>query len=324
MYRYRKIAGIIFIIFSMVLGLAACDSAAEETTEEVQEAEQAEETQEIKKPIWERSGAEVMAGIEQRLSDQDLFDGEFSLLRSSQTDEDGDLYFIQKDSVQSNCCYSFIEDDQGNVEKFSLLCSDYTDQEGILSFLVGTSALLMECDVAGRYETLSQAKSAFSQILDNAEGDIAEEVMDGAKYAVGVKGTLAVIIVSKEEEVSSSDETSETTVESDPPSTSSSISESTQMTTAQRNALKSAKSYLDYTAFSYNGLIDQLEYEEYSHEDAVYAVEHCGADWNEQAAKMAKQYLDYTSFSRNGLIDQLEYEGFTHEQAVYGVEANGY
>ena len=47
-------------------------------------------------------------------------------------------------------------------------------------------------------------------------------------------------------------------------------------TISQKNALKSAKSYLSFSAFSYNGLIKQLEYEEYSHEDAVYAVDNNG------------------------------------------------
>lgn len=96
------------------------------------------------------------------------------------------------------------------------------------------------------------------------------------------------------------------------------------MTTGQRNALKSANSYLDFTALSYEGLITQLEFEEYTHEDAVFAADNCGADWNEQAARAAKSYLEFTSFSKDGLIEQLEYEGFTHEQAVYGAEANGY
>lgn len=96
-----------------------------------------------------------------------------------------------------------------------------------------------------------------------------------------------------------------------------------KITISQSNALKSAKSYLEYSSFSYNGLIEQLEYEKYSHEDAVYAADNCGADWNEQAAKSAESYLAYSSFSRDSLIEQLEYEGFTHEQAVYGVEQNG-
>ena len=92
---------------------------------------------------------------------------------------------------------------------------------------------------------------------------------------------------------------------------------------SKQNALKSAQSYLRYSAFSYQGLIDQLEYEGYPKEDCVYAVDNCGADWFEQAVKCAESYLKYSSFSYSELVDQLEYEGFTHEQAVYGAKQNG-
>jgi protein of unknown function DUF1535 len=78
------------------------------------------------------------------------------------------------------------------------------------------------------------------------------------------------------------------------------------------------------TSFSYTGLVDQLTYEGFTSEQAVYGADHCGADWNEQAALKAASYLDMSAFSREGLIDQLEYEGFTHDQAVYGVTQNGY
>lgn len=101
-------------------------------------------------------------------------------------------------------------------------------------------------------------------------------------------------------------------------------SEYENMTTGQKNALNQALSYLSFSAFSYQGLIEQLEYEKYTHEDAVFAADNCGADWNEQAVKKAKSYLEFSSFSREGLIEQLEYEGFTHEQAIYGAEQNGY
>ena len=95
-------------------------------------------------------------------------------------------------------------------------------------------------------------------------------------------------------------------------------------TIGQKNARATAKDYLNYTAFSYSGLVEQLKYEGFTTEEATYAVDNCGADWNEQAAKMAQNYLDYTSFSRSGLIEQLEFEGFTTEQAEYGVQAVGY
>lgn len=88
----------------------------------------------------------------------------------------------------------------------------------------------------------------------------------------------------------------------------------------QTNALRSAKGYLAVMPFSYQGLVEQLEYEQYSHNDAVYAADNCGADWNEQAKKSAKSYLSTSAFSESGLIEQLEYENFTHDQAVHGVE----
>jgi colicin import membrane protein len=99
--------------------------------------------------------------------------------------------------------------------------------------------------------------------------------------------------------------------------------EAAKGTVAQQNAKESAESYLDFTAFSYTGLIDQLEFEGYSTEDATWAVDRVEVDWNEQAAKSAASYLDFTSFSRQGLIDQLEFGGFTPEQAAYGADQAG-
>ena len=93
----------------------------------------------------------------------------------------------------------------------------------------------------------------------------------------------------------------------------------------QRNALRSAQTYLSAgMGFSYSSLENQLEYEGYSTEDATYAVDHCGADWDEQAAIKAKNYINSMSFSRSGLIEQLEFEGFSQSQAEYGATAVGY
>ena len=85
------------------------------------------------------------------------------------------------------------------------------------------------------------------------------------------------------------------------------------------NALSQALSYLSHSDFSYSGLVDQLEYEGYSQEACIYAADHCGADWYEQALKSAKSYLSHSHFSYSGLVDQLEYEGFTSDEANYGV-----
>jgi hypothetical protein len=92
---------------------------------------------------------------------------------------------------------------------------------------------------------------------------------------------------------------------------------------SQQNAVSKAEDYLDYTSFSRQGLIQQLEFDGFSTEDATFAVDHVTVDWNEQAAKKAKDYLDYTSFSRSGLINQLEFDGFTPAQAAYGVAETG-
>ena len=97
-----------------------------------------------------------------------------------------------------------------------------------------------------------------------------------------------------------------------------------EATLGERNAAKKALDYLAYTPFSYSGLVEQLKFEGYTHEEAVYGVDRCGADWNEQAALKAQDYLNYSSFSRAGLIAQLEFEGFTRQQAEYGVQAVGY
>lgn len=94
-------------------------------------------------------------------------------------------------------------------------------------------------------------------------------------------------------------------------------------TTGEKNALKKAKSYLEYSAFSRDGLIGQLEFEGYTNSEATYGADNVGADWNEQAIKKAGQYLEYSAFSYTGLVEQLEFEKFTHEQAVYGVDNCG-
>ena len=105
------------------------------------------------------------------------------------------------------------------------------------------------------------------------------------------------------------------------PDTSKTSEQETSLTTEQSSALEMADRYLEYTSFSHDGLVDQLEYEGFSTEDATYAADNCGADWNEQAAKKAQSYRDMQAFSHKGLVDQLKYEGFTAEQAEYGASA---
>lgn len=92
------------------------------------------------------------------------------------------------------------------------------------------------------------------------------------------------------------------------------------ITMGEKMALASAKNYLRTMGFSKKGLINQLEFEGYTTEEATYAANNCGANWKEEAVRVAKNYLKTMSFSKQGLIDQLEFEGFTSEEAAYGVE----
>ncbi|WP_164169661.1 Ltp family lipoprotein [Ruminococcus flavefaciens] len=103
----------------------------------------------------------------------------------------------------------------------------------------------------------------------------------------------------------------------EPPTTKPNVSK------GQENALKQAKSYISHSAFSYNELIEQLEYEKYSHDEAVYGADNCGADWNAEALEQAKSYINMSGFSYTGLIEQLEYEQFTSDQARYGADNCG-
>ena len=95
------------------------------------------------------------------------------------------------------------------------------------------------------------------------------------------------------------------------------------MTPSQANAVGSADSHLNYSNFTRLGLIDQLEYQEFTAENATFAVDYVGADWMAQAAGSAASYLEYSSFSCGSLTDQLEYEKFTAAQAAFGAQSTG-
>jgi len=161
--------------------------------------------------------------------------------------------------------------------------------------------------------TVSDGKASDSdmvQIIVDKQEKIAEEVEDEAIEEI------PEVEFSEEEEITEEEEPveEEPIVEEKP----------NEATLGEKNAALKALDYLAYTPFSYSGLVEQLKYEGYTHGEAVYGVDKCGADWNEQAALKAEDYLNYSSFSRTELIAQLEFEGFTRQQAEYGVQAVGY
>ena len=94
-----------------------------------------------------------------------------------------------------------------------------------------------------------------------------------------------------------------------------------RFTRSEENAIRSAESYLSFSAFSRSGLIEQLEFEGFTNAEATLAVDYLDVEWNRQAALSAESYLDFSAFSRSGLIEQLKFEGFTSDQATRGVDS---
>lgn len=87
----------------------------------------------------------------------------------------------------------------------------------------------------------------------------------------------------------------------------------------RRNAIKSAESYLKHMSFSRKGLVDQLRFEGYTSDEAIFACDYLEPDWTAEAVESAESYLSHMSFSRQGLYDQLIFEGFTEDEAAYAV-----
>ena len=108
-----------------------------------------------------------------------------------------------------------------------------------------------------------------------------------------------------------------------------SMASAQSLTGPQKNAVRSAESYLSFQSFSRAGLIEQLSSpygDGYSVADATAAVNTLSVDWNAQAARSAKQYLELMGFSCNGMIEQLSSEAgdkYTVGQATYGAQSAG-
>jgi hypothetical protein len=101
------------------------------------------------------------------------------------------------------------------------------------------------------------------------------------------------------------------------------------LTQQQKSAVAEAKQYLSTSAFSQQGLIDQLDSSAgsgYSVNDATAAVDSLTVDWNAEAVQAAKDYLKTSPFSCNDLIQQLDSSAgdqYTVAQATYGATQAG-
>ncbi|WP_439526070.1 Ltp family lipoprotein [Roseovarius mucosus] len=108
-----------------------------------------------------------------------------------------------------------------------------------------------------------------------------------------------------------------------------SILSAQNLTSPQKNAVRSAESYLSLQGFSRDGLISQLSSpygDGYSIADATAAVNSLSVDWNAQAIRSAKQYLEMMGFSCAGLINQLSSDAgdkYTKSQATFGAQGAG-
>lgn len=113
------------------------------------------------------------------------------------------------------------------------------------------------------------------------------------------------------------------------PSTPNAKSTPQALTGPQKNAVRSAQSYLSISAFSRDGLIEQLSSQAgngFNVNDATKAVDSLNVDWNQEAVKSAKQYLQMMGFSCNGLVQQLSSRAgakFTQQQATFGAQRAG-
>jgi Host cell surface-exposed lipoprotein len=97
------------------------------------------------------------------------------------------------------------------------------------------------------------------------------------------------------------------------------------MTASEASAVQDAQQYLSTVGgFSQSGLIQQLEYDQFSAADATFAVNYINPNWNTEAAQDAQNYMNTVGgFSCGSLLQQLEYDGFTQSQAEYGTNSVG-
>ena len=161
----------------------------------------------------------------------------------------------------------------------------------ILSVLIGFLAILL---IVGLFGTDESAETDTTTTITTSQEDFSAEETS-TKKAETTTTTKAETTTTKKAEILS-----------------------------QRNAVRKAEDYIRFMAFSKVGLIEQLEFEGFSKEDATYAVNHISVNWNEQAYEKGQSYLDMMGFSEDGLREQLDFEGFTKSEIDYAINKLGF
>lgn len=229
---------------------------------------------------------------------------------------------------------------EGLSETYTQQCVIYTfpDSDEVLCVrFMDTSAVLVQNDSGSK--VINNCIDSVISLLDIPESGYIAKTYNDENYAFSfyiypVDVDLTVLLQPKTFDIpteSASDIPQDTlpsngttaSTDATPIPSSDAGNDTVEVTTGQRNALKQAKQYLNVAHFSYLGLIEQLEFEGYTYEEAVYAADNCGADWNEQALQKANDYLSTSPFSYSSLISQLKFENFTNEQATYAADNCG-
>lgn len=193
-------------------------------------------------------------------------------------------------------------------------------------WLLGAVAMLIIGAAASGADSSKDASTPASETSTSSTSSSSSE----SETAPSTEASGAVESSTSTEESTPSDETTSSEASAEAPSTTDEApAENSNLTPSQQNAVTSAQSYLSFSAFSRQGLIDQLSSQyadKYPVKDATVAVDSLNVDWNAQAAKAAKSYLDMTGFSCQGLIDQLASpyaDKYTRAQATYGAKQSG-
>ena len=93
-----------------------------------------------------------------------------------------------------------------------------------------------------------------------------------------------------------------------------------------KNALLKAESYSDSMYMSKKAIYEQLTSvygEQFTAEEAQYAIDHMTADWKYNALQKAISYQDLMAMSPSAIYDQLVSpygEQFTAEEAQYAID----
>ena len=93
----------------------------------------------------------------------------------------------------------------------------------------------------------------------------------------------------------------------------------------KESAKDRANSLLAEAPFSYINLLDVLVADGFNKDIALWAVDNCDVEWEEQAVREAERYLkDGTKYNRDSLITKLLERGFTEDQSKYAANKLGF